>query len=78
MGRQLRHQVALIESISRNTADLLHRYLEDFAEGTHRLIWADDRAYIEVDRGTDADLIRRQFPTLVGDRARFTGANFPW
>lgn len=71
-------KIELIETISRKTAENLHRYLVDFAEGTHRLFWADNRAYVEVNRPNDAELLRREFPRLVKDDARYTGATFPW
>lgn len=71
-------KIELIETISRKTADNLHRYLIDFAEGTHRLFWADNRAYVEVNRSSDAELLRREFPRLVKDHARYTAATFPW
>jgi hypothetical protein len=71
-------KIELIETISRKTADNLHRYLMDFAEGTHRLFWADNRAYVEVNRPNDAELLRRAFPRLVKNEARYSGATFPW
>lgn len=71
-------KIELIETISRKTADNLHRYLMDFAEGAHRLFWADNRAYVEVNRPNDAELLRREFPRLVKDKARYTGETFPW
>lgn len=72
------HKIALMESISRKTADQLHQYLMDFAENTHRMFWVDNRAYVEVHATRDADLIRRQFPTLVTGNPRYTSSNFPW
>ena len=71
-------QIALIETISRKTADHLHRYLMDFAEGTHRMFWSENRVYVEVNRPGDAELLRRQFPRLVEEDTRDTGATFPW
>lgn len=71
-------KIALTERISRNTADQLHRYMMDFAEGTHRLFWIDQRAYVEVDRESDAELVRRQFPKLVQSEPCYTGRTFPW
>lgn len=72
------YKITLMESISCKTADQLHQYLMDFAEGTHRMFWVDNRAYVEVHRTKDADLIRREFPALVAGNAQFTAANFPW
>lgn len=71
-------KIALAERVSRKTAHELHRYMMDFAEGTHRLFWIEQRAYVEVDRQSDADLVRRQFPQLVQPEPRFTGRTFPW
>lgn len=71
-------KITLIESISRKTADQLHQYLMDFAEGTHRLFWVDNRAYVEVHVPSDAELLRREFPALVGGAARYDGGSFPW
>lgn len=71
-------KIALAERISRQTADALHRYMMDFAEGTHRLFWVNQRAYVEVDCESDAELVRRQFPKLVQPEPRFTGRTFPW
>lgn len=71
-------QIALIEKISRQTTDILHQYLMDFGEGTHRMFWTDNRAYVEVNRPKDAELIRREFPRLVREETRYTGATFPW
>lgn len=71
-------KIALAERISRNTAEQLHRYMMDFAEGTHRLFWIEQRAYVEVDRESDADLVRRQFPKLVQAETHYTGNTFPW
>ncbi|TGD61620.1 hypothetical protein EYC08_18130 [Tabrizicola sp. WMC-M-20] len=70
-------KIALAERISRNTAEQLHRYMMDFAEGTHRLFWIEQRAYVEVDRESDADLVRRQFPKLVQAETHYTGKTFP-
>lgn len=70
-------KIPLIESISRKTADQLHRYLMDFAADTHRMFWVDNRAYVEVLATKDADLIRREFPALVSGKSRLA-ANFPW
>lgn len=71
-------RIALAERISRKTAEQLHRYLMDFAEGTHRLFWVEQRAYVEVDRKSDAELVKRQFPKLVEPEPRYSGRNFPW
>lgn len=71
-------KIALAERISRNTAEQLHRYMMDFAEGTHRLFWIEQRAYVEVDRESDADLVRRQFPKLVQPETHSSGKSFPW
>lgn len=68
----------LIESISRKTASQLHQYLMDFAQDTHRLFWVDNRAYVEVHAPSDADVIRREFPALVGSAARYDEGRFPW
>lgn len=76
--RRMLHKIALIESISRKTADQLHQYLMDFAEGTHRMFWVDNRAYVEVHAMNDADLIRREFPALVRKTAQHNSARFPW
>lgn len=76
--RELTLKIALIENISRKTAQHLHQYLTDFTEGTARLLWTENRVYVEVARGEHADLLRRQFPTLIEDRVRYTGATFPW
>lgn len=72
------HKIALVENVSRKTADHLHRYLMDFAEGTHRLFWAGKYAYVEVNRPNDAELLRREFPRMIKDETRYTGATFPW
>lgn len=71
-------RIALIENISRTTADQLREYLTDFARGTHRLLWLNDRAFVEVSTPIDAELIRREFPNLVKQNFHYTGANFPW
>ncbi|NNU82104.1 hypothetical protein HMH01_16830 [Halovulum dunhuangense] len=74
----MNQKIALVANISQKTALRLHRYLMDFSDGTHRLLWSGDRAYIEVECPRDAELIQREFPRLMRDGARYTGATFPW
>lgn len=58
------HKIAIIESTSRKAADQLHQYLMDFVDGTFRMFWLDNRAYVEVHAPKNAELIRRDFATL--------------
>lgn len=71
-------KIALNRRLSRKTVGFVHRYLFDFGQGSHRVFWVNQRAYIETDCPADVTLLRDQFPTMIDGEVDQGSHDFPW